>query len=124
MGIMTSFKMKRVYEEPAVSDGYRVLVDRLWPRGLKKENLKCDEWAKDLAPSADLRKWFHEDRDARWQAFVLSYQKELDENGHIGEILARMKDKQVVTLLYAAKEKVHNHVLILKDWLDKESNNH
>ena len=75
---MTQINIKRVYETPSSNDGYRVLVDRLWPRGMKREYLKYDYWAKELTPSNDLRKWFHADVEKRWGAFADMYQKELE----------------------------------------------
>ena len=77
---MTQVNIKRVYDEPSEQDGYRVLVDRLWPRGMKREYLKYDYWAKEVTPSNDLRKWFHADVEKRWGAFADMYQKELKES--------------------------------------------
>ena len=75
---MTQIKIKRVYEDPEAEDGYRVLVDRLWPRGMKKEHLKYDVWEKDITPSPELRKWFHEDPVEHWEGFSAMYRKELE----------------------------------------------
>ena len=75
---MTQIRIKRVYEEPDATDGYRVLVDRLWPRGIKKEHLKYDVWEKDITPSPELRKWFHEDQAEHWEGFAAMYRKELE----------------------------------------------
>ena len=75
---MATIRIKRVYEAPTPNDGYRVLVDRLWPRGIRKEALKYDVWEKNLAPSTELRQWFHEDPEARWDAFAAMYRKELE----------------------------------------------
>ncbi len=75
---MIQVRIKRVYEDFSETDGYRVLVDKLWPRGMKKEWLKYDYWAKDITPSSTLRKWFHEDIPGHWEDFVMQYQKELD----------------------------------------------
>ena len=75
---MIQVRIKRVYEDFSETDGYRVLVDKLWPRGMKKEWLKYDYWAKDITPSSTLRRWFHEDIPGHWEDFVIQYQKELD----------------------------------------------
>ena len=115
---MTSIKIKRVYEDFDESDGFRILVDRLWPRGIKKENLHYDLWAKDLTPSSNLRTWFHQDVEDHWDSFVASYQKELAELTNMNTYVDEIRVHPVVTLLYAAKDPVHNHVIILKKYLD------
>lgn len=114
-------KLKRVYEDSDESDGFRVFVDRLWPRGMKKGNLHYDLWAKDITPSPELRKWFHQDIDNRWDAFFSSYQKELSESNKMKEFIEEIKKHKVITLLYASKYAQHNHALILKDYLEKVS---
>lgn len=116
---MTQIRLKRVYEDYSESDGYRVLVDRLWPRGVKKEYLHYDLWAKDITPSPDIRKWFHEDVDNRWEDFSKMYQKELSQSDAVKKFVDSVKDKDVVTLLYASKEPEHDHARILKAYLDK-----
>ena len=116
---MTEIKLKRVYDDPDGNDGFRVLVDRLWPRGVKKEHLHYDLWAKDITPSPDLRKWFHEDKENNWSDFVTLYQKELASSQAVKDFLNMIEDKKEVTLLYASKEPLHNHASILKDYLDK-----
>ncbi|QIK54545.1 DUF488 family protein [Dysgonomonas sp. HDW5B] len=115
---MTSIKIKRVYEDFEESDGYRVLVDRLWPRGMKKENLHYDLWAKDITPSSALRKWYHQNMDENWEAFVSAYQKELDNISDIGSYIEELKKHPVVTLLYASKDLIHNHAIILQSYLE------
>ena len=115
---MAQIKIKRVYDDPEKSDGYRVLVDRLWPRGMKKENLKYDLWAKEITPSPDLRKWFHEDIENHWDKFASSYKLELSKSDAVKDFISEIKDKPVVTLLYAAKDTEHTHAEILKDYLD------
>ncbi|NLZ16529.1 MAG: DUF488 family protein [Desulfobulbaceae bacterium] len=108
--------VKRVYEEPAKSDGLRVLVDRLWPRGMTKEKAKVDAWWKELAPSSALRKWFgHE--PAKWEEFQKRYFKELDSNPAVADFLARYQEQAVVTLLYGAKDEKHNQALLLQIYL-------
>ena len=115
---MTKIKLKRVYEDYSESDGYRVLVDRLWPRGMKKEHLHYDLWAKDVTPSPGLRKWFHEDIENRWAGFSDLYLKELGQSESVKKFVDIIKDEDVVTLLYASRQPEHNHAQILKVYLD------
>lgn len=112
-------QLKRVYEEPLPTDGFRVLVDRLWPRGVRKEALAPDAWAKDLAPSRELRRWFHEDKEARWEAFAAMYRKELSENPALSAFLRTVAPYETVTLLYAAGDARHNHACVLRDVLNE-----
>lgn len=113
-----TIQVKRAYEAPAKSDGYRVLVDRVWPRGVKKEQLKLDAWLKQLAPSTPLRKWFGHD-PARWSEFKRRYFRELSEHQvDIREL--RKKTKQTrVTLVFAAKATDFNNAVALKEYLQK-----
>lgn len=115
---MVQFKIKRVYEDYAEADGYRVLVDKLWPRGMKKEALKYDYWAKDITPSTALRRWCHEDIPEHWNEFTVRYQEELADSAHVADFLDLIKPYPVVTLLYASKEPVQNHARILRDYLE------
>ena len=115
---MVQVRIKRVYEDFSETDGYRVLVDKLWPRGIKKEWLKYDSWAKDITPSAALRNWFHEDIPGHWNDFVVMYQKELEASQAVADFLTLIKPHPVVTLLYASKEPVYNHARILRDYLE------
>ena len=107
---------KRVYDPQESSDGYRVLVDRLWPRGIKKEALACDEWCKELTPSAELRKAFHGEA-VDYATFREQYLAELAQHEQEGKRLADIAKKQPLTLLYAAKNTTQNHALVLADWL-------
>jgi len=107
-------EIKRVYDAPAKSDGQRILVDRLWPRGLSKEDAKVDVWLKEIAPSTDLRKWFGHDPD-KWTEFRKQYLAELEENPEPLERLRGLARKGTVTLLYAAKDEQHNHAVVLRD---------
>ncbi|BBS37821.1 DUF488 domain-containing protein [Enterobacter cloacae complex sp. 2024EL-00215] len=107
---------KRVYEQASPEDGYRVLVDRLWPRGVKKTDLMFDEWCKTLTPSSELRKAFHSDM-IDFTAFSKAYQDELAQHQDEGLRLAQRANKQTVTLLYGAKDTEQNHALVLADWL-------
>lgn len=113
---MSGLKIKRVYETPTGGDGYRILVDRLWPRGVKKEDAKLNEWQKDLGPSNELRKWFGHD-PALYEEFKKKYEKELlaksDELKRIKE-LSKTED---VTLVYSAKDTEHNQATVLMDVL-------
>lgn len=111
-------QIKRVYEEPAPSDGYRVLVDRLWPRGVRKEALLYDAWAKNLAPSPDLRRWYHEDQEGRWPQFQDFYLRELESSAAAADFLKTVSGKSRVTLLYAARNEHRNHALVLKKFLE------
>ncbi|RAU38908.1 DUF488 domain-containing protein [Enterobacter sp. ECC-175] len=107
---------KRVYEEASAADGYRVLVDKLWPRGVKKTDLAYDEWCKTLTPSSELRKAFHgETMD--FSHFSKAYRQELAQHKEEGMRLAEIAKKQTVTLLYGAKNTQQNHALVLADWL-------
>lgn len=114
---MTQIKIKRVYEDPDTADGYRVLVDRLWPRGMKKEYLKYDAWEKDITPSPGLRKWFHEDQTEHWEDFATMYRKELEDSEAAHRFIEHIKSYDTVTLLYASKEPIHNHAHILQQFL-------
>lgn len=107
---------KRVYDDAAPDDGYRVLVDRLWPRGIKKENLIYDEWCKDLAPSAELRKAYHGEV-IDFATFCQHYREELSHHLDEGQRLADIAQKQGLTLIYAAANTAQNHARVLADWL-------
>lgn len=107
---------KRVYDPQESSDGYRVLVDRLWPRGIKKEALACDEWCKELTPSAELRKAFHGEA-IDFAHFSQRYRQELDAHRETGLRLAALAQRQPLTLLYAAKNTEQNHARVLAAWL-------
>lgn len=115
---MTSIKIKRVYEDFEESDGYRILVDRLWPRGMKKENLHYDIWAKDITPSTALRKWYHQDLDKNWDTFVSAYQRELSNMPNMDTYVDEIKKHPVVTLLYTSKDPTHNHAMVLKNYME------
>jgi uncharacterized protein YeaO (DUF488 family) len=110
--------LKRVYEKPTKEDGIRVLVDRLWPRGLTKQKANIDLWLKDIAPSTELRKWFGHDPE-KWKEFRKRYQKELKENKEQIEILKEQQKKGTVTLVYGAKDEEHNEAIVLKELFSK-----
>ncbi|MDR6547349.1 uncharacterized protein YeaO (DUF488 family) [Chryseobacterium rhizosphaerae] len=109
--------LKRVYEAFSPEDGYRILVDRLWPRGLSKEQAAIDEWDKDLAPTTELRRWFHHDPQL-WKDFSEKYWKELHETNLGKDFLKRHQDQERITLVYAAKDEKHCHPIILKQYLE------
>ncbi|HET8709025.1 MAG TPA: DUF488 domain-containing protein [Candidatus Saccharimonadales bacterium] len=113
-----NLQIKRIYEQPSPSDGYRVLVDRLWPRGVSKEHAKLDEWLKEVGPSDDLRKWFGHD-PAKYDEFKARYEKELAENPAFKELQKIVSQQPTVTLLYSAHDELHNQAVVLKEYLLK-----
>ena len=118
---MRQITTKRVYDPWSEDDGFRVLVDRLWPRGVAKEKARIDLWCKDIAPSTELRQWFHHG-PAEWEEFRRRYEEELKNNPEALEAFFKSIEKQEkVTLIYAAKDRKHNHALILKLYLEKYS---
>ena len=111
--------IKRVYDEPAAEDGYRVLVDRLWPRGISKEKAALDLWLKDIAPSPGLRTWF-DHKPERFAEFSHKYMDELEINQEAVQVLKKLlSENSNVTLLYAAKNPVVNHAVVLQEFLRK-----
>jgi len=108
--------IKRIYENAEPSDGKRILVDRLWSRGISKENAHLDLWLKEIAPSTELRKWFHAATPDHWQEFKQLYLKELETNSAVQE-LQQIALKNTITLLYSAKDVENNHAIILKEYL-------
>jgi uncharacterized protein YeaO (DUF488 family) len=113
-----ALRIKRVYEESENSDGERILVDRIWPRGISKDKAQLSDWRKDLAPSNDLREWFAHDPD-RWQEFKERYRAELEEAGKIGDIrdIAERAREENVTLLFGAKDTKHNNARALEAFI-------
>jgi uncharacterized protein YeaO (DUF488 family) len=114
--VKSRFKIKRAYEKPDKSDGIRVLVDRLWPRGIKKENAKIDCWMKEIAPSDSLRRWFAH-KEERWEEFKNRYFEELKEKKGILKQLQSLGKNKMVTLLYAARDKEKNNAQVLLEIL-------
>jgi uncharacterized protein YeaO (DUF488 family) len=106
-------RLKRVYEKPSRLDGSRILVDRLWPRGLTKERAAVTLWLKDVAPSTELRKWFGHD-PAKWKQFQARYRKELREKKDALKLLRQKGKTRTVTLVYGARDEEHNEALVLK----------
>jgi uncharacterized protein YeaO (DUF488 family) len=112
--------IKRIYESPTPSsgDGKRVLIDRLWPRGLRKDDVMIDEWMKDAAPSSQLRKWFGHD-PARWEEFKERYGRELGEKKKLIDELRIYARHHTLTLLYSAKDTEHNNAVVIKEMIDQ-----
>jgi len=116
---MGSVGIKRIYDAPASTDGKRVLVDRIWPRGVSKESATFDLWLKDMAPSTELRKWFGHD-PKRFDQFRDCYRKELEANTDVVNELRHLADHNDVTLLYAARDSRANHAIALAEFLDEQ----
>ena len=116
-------RIKRTYDSPARGDGRRILVDRLWPRGIKKEALAADSWMKDVAPSTALRNWFGH-RAERWEEFRRRYRDELDANPSAWEPILEAGQRGTVTLLYSARDTLHNGALALRDYLTERQAQH
>ena len=121
---MLLIRIERIYDNPkGNNDGYRILVDRLWPRGLSKDKVKVDLWQKDIAPSNSLRKWFTHD-EKKWNEFKRRYFKELDENNElVNMILSKVKEgsSSTITLLYGTKEDRFNNAVALKEYLEEKA---
>jgi len=113
---MRRIRIKRIYDEAAGDDGFRVLVDRIWPRGVSRDDAAIDHWAKDIAPSPALRKWFGHD-PARWDGFQKRYREELKARDAALRDLIRQCGARPMTLLFAARDREHNQAVVLKDVL-------
>ena len=107
-------KMKRVYDSVSPEDGKRILIDRLWPRGIRREDVKVDEWLKDIAPSNELRKWFSHD-PSKWQEFKKRYKKELEKKPEIIERIRTEARRETLTLLFSARDTDHNNAKALME---------
>lgn len=116
---MGEIRLKRAYDKPAKNDGRRVLVDRLWPRGVKKEALGLDDWFKEVAPSDDLRHWFGHDPE-RWEGFTQRYSGELQSQPQIIDDLCSTARQGRLTLVYAASDEEHNNAVALKEYLQEQ----
>lgn len=114
MGVVNKMiKIKRIYDQPAKEDGFRILVDRLWPRGISKEKVKVDLWLREIAPSNDLRKWFSHD-PKKWEDFKIRYERELKGKQELlHKIKEAEKEKGIVTILYSARDEEHNNAVVL-----------
>ena len=117
---MAMVRIKRAYSEASPSDGIRILVDRIWPRGITKKRARIVEWRKDLAPSTSLRKWFGHD-PARWNLFRRRYRKELKRSMEELQKLAYLSGKQTITFVYSAADEKHNQAVILKELIDEST---
>lgn len=115
---MTDIRLKRAYENPADTDGSRVLVDALWPRGVSRDDLDLDIWLKDIAPGTGLRRWFGHDPD-RWEEFRRRYRESLDADSKAARALISRAEHGRLTLVYAAKDETHNNAVVLKEWLEE-----
>ncbi len=115
---MHAVAIKRVYEPPAGSDGQRVLVDRLWPRGLSKDKAEVALWLKEISPSTELRKWFGHDPE-KWTEFQKRFRSELGQNAEAVKELRDLLAKGKVTLLYSAHDEEHNNAVVLAEYLEK-----
>lgn len=115
-----TIRLKRAYESASKEDGRRFLVERLWPRGIKKEELPLEGWLKDVAPSTELRTWFSHD-PAKWAEFRSRYFKELDKHPDAWQQLLDSQTKGTVTLIYSSKDEEHNNAVALRDYLKKKS---
>ncbi|MFD2189261.1 DUF488 domain-containing protein [Pistricoccus aurantiacus] len=111
-----TIQLKRAYDDPQKNDGYRVLVDGMWPRGIAKEDAKLDDWLKDIAPSKELRQWFDHD-PKRWAEFRRRYLAELKEHREPLRDLAERAKQGTVTLVYATKDEKHNNALVVEQYL-------
>ena len=116
---MGEIRLKRAYDKPAKNDGRRVLVDRLWPRGVKKEALELDDWFKEVAPSDDLRRWFGHDPE-RWEEFRQRYSEELQSQQPLVDDLCSTARQGRLTLVFAASDEEHNNAVALKEYLQKQ----
>ena len=110
-------KLKRIYEGYSPSDGYRILVERLWPRGISKEDAHIDMWMKDVAPSSELRKWFNHE-DAKWEEFQERYKKELSGSRHFQDLRKIVSIHENVTLIFSSKSENHNNAVVLYNMLE------
>ena len=111
-------KIKRIFDPASPDDGKRIYVDRLWPRGMKKEEVKMDEWLKDISPSDVLRKWFSHD-PSKYKEFKSRYTKELEKHSEVLERIRKESKKETVTLLFSAKDIEHNNATVLKEMLSQ-----
>lgn len=116
---MTRIRIKRVYAPVEAGDGFRVLADRMWPRGMRRDEVHYDLWAKDITPSSPLREWYHADPENRWKEFSRRYTEELRTSDDVRSFVETIRHKPVVTLLYASKNAAENHALVLQEYLQK-----
>lgn len=116
---MGKIQIKRIYDSASPDDGVRILIDRLWPRGISKEEARIDFWLKEVAPSDELRKWFNHDPE-KWGEFKIRYQQELTANpSAVKELKSRASSQDQTTLLYAAKDTQHNNAVAIQEFIEK-----
>lgn len=115
-----TIELKRAYDPDSPEDGFRVYIDRLWPRGLSHETFHYDLWDKEIAPSTELREWYHADPENRWEEFRTRYISELRSNPAFGELVDTLSGKPKVTLLYSSHDHIHNNAVVLRDMLVTE----
>lgn len=115
--MIQTIETKRAYAPQSADDGYRVYVDRLWPRGLSHETFHYDLWDKEIAPSTELREWFHANPSEEWSEFEKRYREELSANPALGQLRAAISDKPKVTLLYSSHDTAHNNAIVLAEVL-------
>ena len=120
MAKKTKIRLKRAYEAPSDDDGTRILVERLWPRGVSKDKAAIDLWLKEVAPSTPLRKWYGHDPD-KWEEFRKRYRAQLDEKDEVLDDLRRRLRERPVTFVFAAKDEEHNSAVVLKEYLERGS---
>ena len=116
---MTTLQLKRAYDPADNSDGFRVYIDRLWPRGLSHETFHYDLWDKDIAPSTELREWFHQDPANRWDEFKKRYIAELNENPEVETLVKHLSEYPLVTLLFSSRNTAENNADVLADYLSE-----
>lgn len=117
--MVQKIQLKRAYEPASADDGFRVYIDRLWPRGLSHETFHYDMWDKDIAPSTELREWFHQDPDGRWDEFEKRYAQELKVNPSFQTLKAEIASHPVVTLLYSSHDEQHNNAVVVYNLLER-----
>jgi len=111
-----NIKIKRIYEPYSEDDGFRILIDRLWPRGMKKEDARIDKWLKEIAPSTELRKWFNHEAE-KWEQFRVKYHAELNNSPALDELFADVNKNKTVTLLFSSREENRNHAIVLRQFI-------
>lgn len=116
---MQKIQVKRAYEAPSADDGYRVYIDKLWPRGFSHAEFPYNSWDKSIAPSTELREWFHQAPDERWPEFEKRYRDELNANPALASLREEIADKPVVTLLYSSHDGQHNNAIVLRSVLQQ-----
>ena len=114
---MTNYLLKRAYSPAEASDGYRVYIDRLWPRGLSHETFQYDLWEKEISPSTELREWFHAAGDAAWPQFEKRYTEELAANPIMPKFIAELSQHRTVTLLYSSHDETQYNAIVLRDYI-------